>query len=210
MQLQTTTGTYSIALSNWRDLPFRSVVRQQYDFSCGSAAVATLLSYHYGRATNEAEVFETMFELGDQERIRQRGFSLLDMQRYLASENLPADGYRMPLDQLLELETPAITMIQTGNYRHFVVIKGARGDRVLVGDPALGLTVYQRDQFEQIWQGVAFVIHGEGVGGAFNRDDEWRIARPPRWSRLPAPRALEPLTRELPPLYQITPVVTTP
>ncbi|RYF14189.1 MAG: peptidase C39, partial [Oxalobacteraceae bacterium] len=26
---------------------FETVVRQQYDFSCGSAALATLLRYHY-------------------------------------------------------------------------------------------------------------------------------------------------------------------
>jgi hypothetical protein len=74
----------------------------------------------------------------------------------------------------------------------------------------LGLTTYRRAEFERIWQGVVFVIHGENIAGSFNRADEWRIARPPRWSRLPGPRTVEPLTRDLPPLYQITAVVETP
>lgn len=205
MRLQTTTGYYTIAVSNWRDLPFRTVVRQHSDFSCGSAALATLLTHHYGRPVAEAEVFRAMYALGDQAQIQERGFSLLDMQRYLASRDLAANGYRLPLDDVLAHGAPAITMIQTGGYRHFVVIKGARDGRVLVGDPALGLGVYSRAHFERVWQGVSFFIQSDS--GAFNREDEWRAARPPRWSRLPEPRAVEPMLRDLPPLYQITPVI---
>ena len=33
-------GSYTIGVTSWRDIPFRTVVRQQYDYSCGSAAVA--------------------------------------------------------------------------------------------------------------------------------------------------------------------------
>src|SRR5208283_4171640 len=62
---------------------FRTTWHQQYDFSCGSAAVATLLSFHYGRPTNETTVFKAMFAAGDQARIQVQGFSLLDMKRYL-------------------------------------------------------------------------------------------------------------------------------
>ena len=32
-------GNYRVQVMSWWDIPFRSVVRQQYDFSCGSAAV---------------------------------------------------------------------------------------------------------------------------------------------------------------------------
>ena len=41
---------------------------QQYDFSCGSAAIATLLTHQYGYAMTEATVFEHMFRTGDQRK----------------------------------------------------------------------------------------------------------------------------------------------
>ena len=64
---------------------FETVVRQQFDFSCGSAALATLLRYHYEDPQNEQTVFLGMFQDGDQAQIRKLGFSLLDMNRYLAA-----------------------------------------------------------------------------------------------------------------------------
>ncbi len=38
-------GPYRVGVISYRDLPFQTVVRQQYDFSCGSASLATLLRY---------------------------------------------------------------------------------------------------------------------------------------------------------------------
>jgi predicted double-glycine peptidase len=205
-RMQADTGGYTLEVTSWRGLPFRTVIRQRYDFSCGSAALATLLTYHYGRTTDEAHVFAAMYSAGDQSLIRARGFSLLDMQRHVQSLRLQADGYRVSLAQLERSGAPAIAMIEVNGYRHFVVIKGIRGDRVLVGDPAAGLMIYRRADFERYWNGVAFIIHGESVQGAFNLQTEWE-ARP----RAPltgdfGDYPIEPLTRELPPLYQITDV----
>src|SRR6185295_1721515 len=101
-------GNYSVAVTSWRDIPFRTVVRQQYDYSCGSAAVATLLRYHYGWSLRETEVFRAMFDRGDQARIPQVGFSMLDMRGYLESRGYQADGLRFSLDRLGELQIPAI------------------------------------------------------------------------------------------------------
>jgi predicted double-glycine peptidase len=187
-------------------MPFRTVVRQQHDFSCGSAALATLLTHHYGRPTEEAEVFEAMWNAGDQARIQQRGFSLLDMQRELATLGFQADGYRVSLDALEDADSPAIVLIETNGYRHFVVVKGLRDGQVLVGDPSAGLLIYPRADFEALWNGVIFVIHGEETPGAFNRQAEWD-AQPrtdPRVVSRSAP--IEPLLRDLPPSYQITPI----
>src|SRR3954454_18291549 len=55
---------------------FRATVHQQYDFSCGSAALATLLTYHYGRPVTEQQVFQVMYQNGNQARIREVGFSM--------------------------------------------------------------------------------------------------------------------------------------
>ena len=79
-----------------QELRFLETVRQGFDFSCGSAALATLLSFHYGRPTTEFQVFESMWKTGDTEKIRKDGFSMLDMKRYLEQEGLRADGFQDP------------------------------------------------------------------------------------------------------------------
>ena len=55
----------------------RNVVRQQYDYSCGSAALTTLLDFYLGRNFQERQVMEGLLRFGETERIIQRrGFSL--------------------------------------------------------------------------------------------------------------------------------------
>ena len=202
-------GHFSVAVMSWRDIPFRTVVRQQYDYSCGSAAVATLLRYHYGVSVGEAEVFQSMFDRGDQERIRQVGFSMLDMRTYLEGRGYGADGLRLSLDRLATLNTPAIALITHNNYRHFVVVKGVSADRVLVGDPTFGLQTYTRAEFEAVWNGVVLAIRRPPAGAAppaYNRAEEWRP-----WAVAPLGEARGPISptdlmlsmREL---YQLTPV----
>jgi predicted double-glycine peptidase len=206
LRLQTPNGPYSLQVTSWRELPFRTVIRQRHDFSCGSAALATLLSYHYEHPIDEATLFADMYAAGDQASISARGFSLLDMQRRLAQAGFQADGYRVPLERLEQLGAPAIVMIAPNGYRHFVVLKGVRGDEVLVGDPAAGLMTYRRAEFERLWTGVAFIIHGDGVNGAFNRTDEWDSQSITPYYEAGRARAVEPLVTQLPPLYQITDV----
>jgi predicted double-glycine peptidase len=202
-------GEYALRVTSWRDMPFRTVVRQQYDYSCGSAALATLLKHHYGVEVGEADLFTAMWEAGDQDKIRKAGFSLLDMKRYLEARGWKADGYRLPLDQLAEAGRPWIALIDLGSYRHFVVIKGVRSDRVLVGDPALGMKAYTRAEFQKIWNGVAFVPRpAGGEPGAFNRVADWNYRNPAPLGMALDDRSLEAFSREIsPPIYQVLPVV---
>lgn len=160
---------------------WQSVVRQQRDYSCGAAAVATLLTHHYQRPTDEAEVFDAMYAAGDQDKIVRQGFSLLDMKRYLESEGFVADGFRVTLDQLAYAAIPAIVIVVIRGYRHFVVVKGVTDDSVLVGDPALGLKEYTRDEFEEIMASdIVFAVRNYVPTGRehFNLDAEW-AANPP-------------------------------
>lgn len=174
-------GTFSVPVKSYTERFFDTVVRQQYDFSCGSAAVATLLTYHYDRPTTEAEVIEAMFEVGDQDKVSRVGFSFLDVKKYLASIGLSADGFKVPLDQVAATGVPAITLIEIEGYRHFVVIKGVTEDSVLVGDPALGLKEFDRDEFEKLRvNDIVFVIRDEleVAQEHFNLVEEWRLRRP--------------------------------
>lgn len=154
-------GDYAVPVSSMDQRRFAGVIRQRYDFSCGSAALATLLRYSYNYDVAEENAFRGMWAKGDREQIRRVGFSLLDMKRWLASRGLAADGYQVSLDQIADTGIPGIALITVKNYRHFVVVKGIRGDEVLIGDPSLGLTVMPRAEFQQAWNGVYFVLSAE-------------------------------------------------
>ncbi len=199
---------FSVPVTSMKDIPFRTVVRQQYDYSCGSAALATLLHYHYNMPVTEAEVFKAMYAKGDQAKIRKVGFSLLDIKDYLASRGFQADGYKMTFEQLVKINRPAIAVVTAGAYRHFVVVKGARNGKVLIGDPAGGLRTYSNAEFSQIWNGVIFAIHASsGVDAPYNRDEEWSP-----WAVAPLGQpmgdaSLSSFTRELPPIYQISTMI---
>jgi predicted double-glycine peptidase len=171
-------GGFSVRVTSLKEARFKTTVPQQYDFSCGSAAMATLLTYQYGVAVNEEQIFVRMFTFGNQAKIRKEGFSLLDMRRYLQSRGFEADGFELPLDKLAEEGVPAIVLLNDRGYRHFVVIKGLRNGRVLMGDPARGTRAMPRSRFEALWDNrVLFVIH--------NRRDIARFNLPRDWSTVP-------------------------
>src|SRR5689334_17915403 len=67
-----------------KDLRDQHVVKQRFDFSCGAAALATLLRYGFGNSITEAQVMVGLFDLpteAEKADRRRTGFSLLDLQR---------------------------------------------------------------------------------------------------------------------------------
>lgn len=203
-------GYFTVPVMSWWDIPFRTVVRQQFDFSCGSAAVATMLTYHYGRKTGEREAFMAMWSRGDKATIRKSGFSMLDMKVFLTQIGYQAEGFRISLDQLKSTRRPTIVLLDTRGYKHFVVVKGFRGDHVLVGDPALGLTEYPLAEFEKHWNGIALAVlkTPDSKRASFNLASDWGP-----WAKAPLDDdndlrvPTSELTSFLPPAYQITPLL---
>jgi len=176
-------GNYNIPIKTFAERRFMTVYKQQYDFSCGSAALASLLTYHYDDVVDEQSVFVDMWKSGDQQKIKQQGFSLLDMKLYLERHGYRADGFKIDLEGLLEANAPAITIINNKGYLHFVIIKGLNDQEVLVGDPAAGLKIIPRDEFEEMWgHRILFLIHdrNNGSDAHFQDEKEWALkARAP-------------------------------
>ncbi len=177
VEVQSAQGSYSLHLTSLKEARFRNTIRQKYDFSCGSAAVATLLSYQYGYPVDEQSAFVQMYAHGNRQKIRREGFSLLDIKRYLQSNGFDADGFQLPLEKLQQEMLPAIALIDEKGYHHFVVIKGLRGGRVLIGDPAVGTRSVSVAQFDRVWKNrLVFVIHNRRNWATFNSPDDWRAA----------------------------------
>lgn len=150
------------SVTSWKALKFKDLVPQQTDFSCGAAALATIFVYAYGHKTTEPQVLVNMLRIADPDVVREKGFSLLDMKNYAQIIGMQGEGYSVNYDALSGMKVPGIVLLNTKGYKHFVVLRKVEGDYVHVGDPALGNRVLKRREFEKMWNGVVFVVLGEG------------------------------------------------
>lgn len=143
---------------------FKNVVRQAYDYSCGSAALTTLLDYYLGRNFQERQVMEGLLQFGETERIVQRrGFSLLDMKRLVTALGHPSGGFKAEASDLETLDHPAIAPIKYAGFKHFVVIRSVYDGRVYVADPALGNISFTLSRFLEVWDdNVLFIVFPNG------------------------------------------------
>ncbi|TAN08337.1 MAG: peptidase [Rhodanobacteraceae bacterium] len=154
---------YRAPVESMQAARFRNIVRQHTDFSCGAAALATLLKYGYDLNVDEATVLAGLMGVADPEQVRKQGFSLLDIKHYVDDLGLRGRGYRITETRLLTVRVPTIVLIQTNGYRHFVVLKLIDHGRVEIADPALGNTSMSLAQFMQVWPSRAlFAVIGSG------------------------------------------------
>jgi predicted double-glycine peptidase len=153
--------TQAVQIEPHSELKFRHIVRQAFDYSCGSAALVTILNYHLGLSVDEQQAMEGMLELGEKEKIiERRGFSLLDMKRYVASLGVHSAGFRAEVKDLMILEQPAIVPIDYAGSKHFVVLRGIRDDLVYLADPSAGNIVFSVTEFATLWdRNTLFVLY---------------------------------------------------
>lgn len=198
-------GDYALPVKSMAERRYLTVVRQQYDFSCGSAALATLLRYHYDDPQNEQSIFVGMWRQGDREQIRRLGFSLLDMKRYLNARGIKADGYEVTLADIEATGIPGIALIDMRGYKHFVVIKGVVNGQVLVGDPSLGIRRIDAKRFTAMWNGILFALGDSAERGknSFGRDEEWALVSRSRATILMEPASLQALALTRAPAYPV-------
>lgn len=142
------------------------VVKQRHDYSCGSASLATLLTYGLNDPVEEEALLRTMLEALSADEIaalQKKGLSLRDLQQLAQGRGHKAQGFRIHADQLARLSRPVIVFIRPGGYEHFAVLKGVRGDRVHLADPSLGNLRLPLYRFIEMWadasgRGVVFAV----------------------------------------------------
>ncbi len=146
------------------EISLRHVVKQKYDYSCGSAALATILKYQLGEKFSETQVIHGLLRYGDKEKIAERrAFSLLDMKKFMDILGYESVGYRANIKDLEKLNMPCIIPIELFGYRHFTVFKGMYKDHVFIADPYQGVSSYSSDKFQELWhENVIFVIYPKG------------------------------------------------
>ncbi len=151
---------FNVRVRSMVALRFKKVVRQGYDVSCGAASLATLLKYYYGKKeVSEKQLIGEIIKVGDREKIKKYGFSLLELKRYAESRGYRSGGFKIKdVNKLAQLKVPAITMIRPRGYAHFVVLKGMSKGQIYYADPAFGNRSKPMEEFAKEWSGVILVV----------------------------------------------------
>lgn len=148
-----------------KELRDRHIVRQQLDYSCGAAALATLLTYYFEDETSEREVLrwlESHLSQQELEGKQKTGFSLLDLKEVSESKGYRAAGFKINPSHLEHLLAPVIVFVQPMGYKHFAVLRGVINNYVYLADPSRGNLRMTMSRFLEEWQGIVFVLGKDG------------------------------------------------
>ena len=152
---------------SWRELKNERVVMQRLDYSCGAAALATIMRFYFEDKVTEAELLEQMLkpldkkELEDREK---RGFSMNDLFEAAKRRGYQATVYNLGLEKLKKLEAPVVIRLIKDDYKHFVVYRGYIEDRIFLADPLRGNTSVKAEDLARQWNGVALIMGKTGFG----------------------------------------------
>ncbi len=163
-----------------KEQKFRNITRQAYDYSCGSAALTTVLEFYLGRKFEERQIMEGLLHYGDADKIvERRGFSMLDFKRLVTALGYPSGGFKAEIEDLMELDHPAIVPIKYGGFKHFVVVRAIRDNRVFIADPSLGNMTFTVELFKEHWdQNVLFIVfpgNTKPIDGLELREEDMRF-----------------------------------
>lgn len=149
-------------LSSFAELRDSGLVRQSLDFSCGAAALATVMTFQWHDPVSERDILETLSRITSEEELAQRrssGFTLLDLQQVARSRGYQAQGFRMKSPQLSKLKGPVIVFIEPYGYKHFAILRGVVGERAVLADPSRGNITVPLYRFLDWWEGDG----GDGI-----------------------------------------------
>ena len=152
---------YRKNLASWNGLKWENIIPQKYDYSCGTASLATLVSGYFGDLVLESMMLEALVASLSREEVDDRiknGFSLLDLKRAASLFGYEVTGVKLRPEAVFQLKGPIIVILRESKWEHFVVLKGVHGDRAFLADPARGNMRLPLTAFYAQWDGTALVL----------------------------------------------------
>jgi len=138
------------------------IIRETANTYYGAASLAMLINSFDSRSLSEQEVNEGLLKHGDKNKIKEReAFSLLDMKKYLAASGYESAGYKAMIENLKEVNRPAILPIKYEGCKYSPLLEGINNDYIYLADPCLGYRRFTLSDFNEIWSSVCFLIEGK-------------------------------------------------
>jgi len=143
---QFVTGTISTV--SWKSLRDNGVEKQDKDFSCGSAATATILSSFYGLSVTEKDILEEVLKIGGD-----GAASFSNLEQAVKKYGFKGIGLSVSFEKLKSIKIPVIVYLRYRGDDHFSVIRGISESGVVwLGDPSWGNRKFTEYQFRKMWE----------------------------------------------------------
>lgn len=120
------------------DILFKGVTKQSTDYSCGAAALATLITGLVANSTvSEKDVIDEIAKHSDTRE--SKGYTLIDLMEVSTSMGHYTEWRKVPVDQLPKIKIPVMLLVGLNSqFPHFVVLKGIANDQAFLADSIRG------------------------------------------------------------------------
>jgi predicted double-glycine peptidase len=155
------TRTFGVKPLNAMELRNAGVVLQERDFSCGAAALATMMVYQWHSQVTETQILVALVLMMTKEEMQDRiknGLTLTDLRRLSAKLGYQAVMGKLTIDKLRESKVPLIVGITVNDFNHFVIYRGMDDAYVYIADPARGKIRVPIEEFDKQWQQHAVLV----------------------------------------------------
>lgn len=142
-------------MKNARQLRNENVVMQQRDFSCGAAALATVLNYYWDENVSETALLLIIAKILTRAELEDRvlnGLTLTDLKNVAQVGGYTAVLGKLTTEKLADSKLPLVVAITVNDYDHFVVFRGMDDEYVYLADPIYGKKKVLIEVFEEQWQ----------------------------------------------------------
>lgn len=154
-------------VKTWKDFLEQNIVMQKFDYSCGAAALATLMQSYFQDDITEKDILEDIVKKLNKEDFgdrKEKGLSLLDLKEFAERSGYQAMGVKLKFSALPQLLGPVLVYLETSEYKHFAILRGIKEDRIFLADPSRGNIRLSVFEFAKEWPGIALVLGKKGFG----------------------------------------------
>lgn len=162
------TGRFRKEVDSLEKVKTKNVVTQDHEYTCGAAALATIMQYYFDDDVSEKDILdiiERQLSKADWVEKFASGLSFQDLINAAKSKQLgyEAEARELKITDLIKLTAPVIVPIETETFSHFVVYRGIIDDRVYLADPIAGNIRMPIDKFREQWTGAALALSKEDI-----------------------------------------------
>jgi len=146
------------SVTSWIEIKNKNLTRQKEDYSCGSASLATILKYYYGKDITEKQILDSVMKMKGvtrestlKEYKEANGLSFLDLSTIVNKKGFKALGLALDMDALKKLQIPVILYVKIRKSEHFTVYKGMDDRYAYLADPSMGNTKVRLSKFKEMF-----------------------------------------------------------
>ncbi len=118
-----------------KDFLFEGIDKQIHDYSCGTAALATLISGLYEKV-EEQKIIDVIF---DSEKAQNQGYTASQLEQAAKKLGFNAEWRKIAPEFLFKIKQPVMLLIGlNSDFPHYVVFKGIDNNEAFLADPIRG------------------------------------------------------------------------